>query len=113
MEANNDFRDLLHLILEKEGFEVVATRTIAEAVHLAKNGSFDLFLVSGEFPDGNGVDFVRQARTFNGGIPIVLISGWANYEDAKAGLEAGASAYLIKPVENEEIILTVKSQIAH
>ena len=71
-----------------------------------------MFLVGGEFPDGEGLDFVHLARLYTTNIPIVLISGWASDEDIKAGLDAGASAYLIMPVENGDVSQTVKSLIA-
>jgi len=108
MEDDDDFCFLLSLILNREGFEVIESKTITEAIHLVNKEHYDLFLVSDEFPDGKGVDFVRQARSLNSDIPIVLISGWASSEYIEEGLEAGASAYLIKPVENQNVIQTVK-----
>jgi DNA-binding response OmpR family regulator len=109
MVPDDDFCLLLSIILKKEGFEVIESKSITEAIHLAKKDHCDLFLVSDNFGGGEGIDFVRVARPSYANVPIVLISGWADNKDAKAGLEAGASAYLTKPVENEVIIRTVKS----
>jgi DNA-binding response OmpR family regulator len=111
-EADDDICSLLSLILKAEGFEVTAIQTIAEAIHLVGKEHFDLLLVGGEFPDGESVDFVRHARSFNANTPIVLISGWTQDEDIEEGLGAGASAYLAMPVENQAVIETVKGLIA-
>ena len=112
MEADDDFCFLLSLILKAEGFEVTEIKTISEGTHLIEKEQFDLYLVGGEFPDGKGVEFVRLVRSINSNIPIVLISGWAHAEEIEEGLEAGVSAYLIKPIKNRDVIRTGKGLIA-
>jgi DNA-binding response OmpR family regulator len=98
--------------LKADGYEVIAIRSITEAIRLIRREYFDLFVVSGNFPDGKGVEFVRQARSFNSNTPILMIAGEANAEDIEESLGAGASAYMIKPVENQDVIQKVKSLIA-
>src|SRR5262245_55736894 len=109
VEADDDSLDLLCLILNLEGFEVVSARTITAAILLAQQERFALFLIGTRFPDGETLDFVRGVRALDSQKPIILISGRAYPADIQDGLKAGANVYLVKPVENEEILRTVKN----
>jgi DNA-binding response OmpR family regulator len=109
VEADDDSLDLLRIILNFEGFEVVSARTITAAILLAQQERFALYLVGSGLPDGEGLDFIRGVRVLDSQMPIILISGRAYPAEVEKGLKAGANAYLVKPVDNEEILRTVKS----
>jgi DNA-binding response OmpR family regulator len=109
VEADDDSLDLLCIILNFGGFEVVSARTITAANHLAQQERFALYLVGGGLPDGEGLDFIRGVRILDSQMPIILISGRAYPADVEAGLKAGVDVYLVMPVENREILRAVKN----
>jgi len=59
-------------------------------------------------PDMDGVEFVRQLRTFNRDIPVVVISGLADAESEYAGLNV---IFRVKPCEPEDLISLVKTAL--
>lgn len=59
-------------------------------------------------PDMDGPEFVRQLRSFNPDIPIIVISGLPEFDTAYEGLNV---RFLMKPCEPEELIATVKGAL--
>ena len=70
----------LRLILEREGYAVTVTRTIADAKAVA--GRADALLLDVRLPDGSGIDLLRQLRERDHPAPVIMISGHATIRDA-------------------------------
>jgi DNA-binding response OmpR family regulator len=84
-------------MMTKSGVEVCATNTSAETLKLARSGAFDLYLLDGDFPDGNGLELCRRIREFDSETPIVFFSGTASESHKQKALNAGANDYIVKP----------------
>ena len=72
------------------------------AVEIAKDQPFDLIIMDVNMPVMDGLTATRLIRDGGGqnaGTPIVVLSASARNEDHEAGLEAGADAYLNKPID--------------
>jgi len=67
------------------------------------------YLVGSKLADGEGLDFIRGVRLLDSQMPIILISGRAYPAEVEKGLKAGANVYLVKPLENKEILRAVKN----
>lgn len=111
-EDDADTRDLLEIILTKEGYEVVCTDNTEQALALAHAQHFDLFLVDSWLPDESGVDFTKRLREFDIKTPVLFYSGAAYQSDKDNARLAGAQGYLVKPTANEEVITEVARLIA-
>lgn len=111
VEDDPDNRDVLATLLRLRGYEVTTARTIAEALNLAEQQRFDLYLLDRKLPDGDGIDLCKAIRAFDAGIPIIFCSAYAYEDDIKRGLEAGAQAYFTKPLELIELETTIKNLI--
>lgn len=96
-EDDEDSRDLVRMMCEMDGIEVVTADTINEAWQKAQTRHFDLYLLDSQFPDGDGLDLCRRLRVFAPLTPILFYSGNAFKADKKNGLAAGANDYLTKP----------------
>jgi two-component system chemotaxis sensor kinase CheA len=90
-------RMLEQSILESAGYEVDLAVSGEEALERARARRYGLFVVDVEMPGMDGFDFVRitraDART---AAPAILVTSRAGAEDRQRGLEAGASAYVVK-----------------
>ncbi len=96
-EDNEDSRELVSMMCQVSGIEVITAETAAEAWRLAQSESFDLYLLDSRFPDGDGLELCRRLRAFAPLAPILIYSGDAYESDRQKGLAAGASDYLTKP----------------
>lgn len=72
---------------------------------LSSDAQFDLILLDINMPVMNGIEFLaamKQHKAF-ASIPVIIISTEGKEEDAKRGMELGASAYLVKPFQSGDL----------
>jgi DNA-binding response OmpR family regulator len=81
--------------------------TFADGKALISSRLFDLYLLDNWLPDGSGVDLCSEIRRTDANTPIVFLSAAAYARDHQAAMEAGASAYLDKPLGMLELETTV------
>ena len=111
IEDHEDTRELVTLVLEQRGYEVVTGSTIASGVALAVSQHFDLYLLDSWLPDGSGLDLCRDIREFDNATPILFYSAAAYEGDRVEALQSGAQAYLVKPSQPSELCQLVTSLI--
>jgi two-component system, OmpR family, manganese sensing response regulator len=97
VEDDEDTCTLLKIILAD--LQVVTANTLAEALTLARNECFDLYLLDFFLPDGTGIDLCQLMRQFDQKTPLLFCSADAYPTSQEKALQAGAQVYLIKPVE--------------
>ncbi len=108
-EPHADTCNLITVLLEQQGHEVVAARTVAECLELIGGGRFDLYMLDDDYIDGTALELCKQLRRLTPDTPILFFSSRAFQRDRERGMEAGASAYLTKPGDIFEIVQTVNS----
>jgi DNA-binding response OmpR family regulator len=101
LEDDADTRELVTYTLEQSGINVLPAETIAEAWALADTQAIDLYLLDGLIPHGDSLELCRDLRTFAPTKPIVFYSGLAYKADIQKGIDAGATAYLVKPYSGD------------
>ncbi|WP_298818177.1 ANTAR domain-containing response regulator [Chloroflexus sp.] len=99
--------DLVSLTLEEQlkglGYEVVGiARTGAEAVMLAARLKPDLVMMDIRMPEMDGTEATARIRDQTG-IPVVMLTAFADKETIRRAEAAGALAYLVKPVNEQEL----------
>jgi len=96
--------------LGQEGYEVVATKSAAEAQRLLADRSFDVFVVDYRMPGRTGLELIRDlAAAPEAERPqIVMMTAHATIENAIEAMRLGAYDYLQKPFEIEELLVVVR-----
>ena len=79
---------------------------------VARSSQFDLYLIDNWMSGCSGVELCRKLREFNPGTPILFYSGAAYENDKQQAFTAGAQGYLVKPVDNDELIEEVSRIIS-
>jgi signal transduction histidine kinase len=100
--------------LESIGYEVMMASSASESFRLAKEKHPNVMLVDVVLPDQSGVEVCRQIKADpdTAGIFVVLISGYqVTSEHHIAGLQAGADAYIARPIQNSELVARVQAMI--
>ncbi|GAP07200.1 MAG TPA: hypothetical protein DEQ80_01780 [Anaerolinea thermolimosa] len=96
---------LVGLMLERQGYKILAASNGAQAIGMARTEQPDLILLDIMMPDVDGLSVARTLRkepeTAN--IPILMFTARAQVEDKIAGYEAGADDYLTKPIHPAEL----------
>ena len=110
VEDYEDSRDLAALILTE--YMLTCACNFNDGLRLARQGYFDLYVLDNWLPDSSGVELCRSIRGFDPHTPILFHSAAAYAKDIQAGLQAGAQAYLVKPVLPDELRRTVAQLIS-
>lgn len=105
VEDDASVRRLFVAALDAAGYATVAAETLAEASRVLEQGPEILaVLLDSGLPDGRGLTLLRQIRSGDGWVPVVVITG---DEDEKTELEmvdAGATDFLVKPVSLDRLL---------
>jgi PAS domain S-box-containing protein len=97
-------------LLRLEGFDVFEAATGREALELVARVRPQLVLLDIQLPDISGHEVCRLLKAGDGTMPILQISAsLSSSQERVRGLESGADAYLVKPVEPEELIATIRA----
>lgn len=107
VEDDADTRDMLRMMLGFSDFEAVGAPDANAALRLMESEQFGLYVLDGELRGVKGLSLCERIRASDSRTPIVIFSGHASTPDIKAGMLAGANAYLVKP-DSSELIPTIK-----
>ncbi|MEP6896747.1 MAG: response regulator [Chloroflexota bacterium] len=102
--------DLFEAMLRVSEYEVIKTHSGTGALSVIQNEMPDAVLLDIMMPDISGIEVLRFLRREPNlrQIPVVVVSAKALPSDIRAGMEAGATAYLTKPVGLDELRQTVR-----
>jgi len=94
--------------------EVTLAGTCEQALRLAGNYAYDAILLDLLMPGVGGLEVLREIRRASPNIatPVVIVSVLSDQATKDRCARAGANAYVVKPVERNSLIATVKTQIA-
>ncbi|MEE9331738.1 MAG: sigma-54 dependent transcriptional regulator [Methylophilaceae bacterium] len=92
--------------LKKAGFDCECAGNLADARALAKQFLPDLALLDMRLPDGNGLDLIAELVDEN--IKVIVMTAYGEISDAVQAMKLGASDYLKKPIDLEELLLIIQ-----
>lgn len=101
---------LFSMMLALQGFRTEIASNGLEALSRVRRDPPDLVFLDVMLPGVDGLSVCRELRS-NGetrDLAIVLVSGHADTESMRAGLDAGADAYLVKPVALDEVLQVIR-----
>lgn len=95
--------------LEREGHRATIQASIAGGRDTLLTELPDILLLDVRLPDGNGLDLLREIRSrdISKNLPVVVVTAYGELEDAVAAMKIGATDYLKKPVDLDELVLTL------
>ena len=106
VEDDGNIAELLHLYLEKEGFETRVARDGGKGVELFRAFQPDLVLLDLMLPVMDGWTVLKKIREGNS-TPVIMLTAKGETEDKVSGLESGADDYIVKPFEMKEVLARI------
>jgi len=100
-------REGLRTLLEWEslGYEVVDTAANGkDALQKCEQHELDLIIVDIRMPEMNGLELIRTIRENGGSMHVLILSGYADFEYAKQAIVQRIDGYLLKPVDEDELM---------
>lgn len=102
--------DLFRTLLRMEGFAAHVAPNNSTALAFLEETTPEVVLLDVMMPGESGLDLCRYIRQTPGleDLPVIVVSARTQSSDVNAGMEAGADAYLQKPVSNNALVETVR-----
>lgn len=97
-------RQVLAVAVKRGGYSVDTASGVQEAAARLVRGDVDVALCDIHMPDGNGLELVRSMKQSGVDTEFIMVTAFASVETAVQALKAGASDYIIKPVNSEELL---------
>ncbi|MCB4359109.1 two-component system response regulator KdpE [Quatrionicoccus australiensis] len=110
VEDEGKIRRFVRLALEAEALEVYEADSVARGLIEVGTRQPDLVVLDLGLPDGDGIDLIRDLRSWSD-IPIIVLSARTAEADKVAALDAGADDYLIKPFGAAELLARVRAHL--
>lgn len=111
VEDDITFGVMLKAWLGKKGFVVETAGTIARARKLLEAGSYQLVLSDLRLPDGDGIHLLRWLNLHEMCLPLIIMTGYADIQTAVEAIKSGASDYISKPVNPEELLKKINEAL--
>ena len=111
VDDEESLRDLLGIMLRKEGYDVFAAPDRAGAARALARDSFDMVITDVKLPDGDGIEILRHVKAGSPETAVIVMTAYGSTETAVAALKLGAHDYLVKPFDVDELKIVVRNAL--
>lgn len=101
----------LKMALKDTKYRFTGVKSGAEALQFTKLHTPDLFILDIEMPEMNGYELAEKLRNSGQAAPIIFLTGNAKEEYVIKAIKAGAADFIVKPVNNEQVLNKIKKCI--
>ena len=112
VEDNETFAQLVSIALRQRGATVLLAETLAQGEAIARGTAIDLALLDLNLPDGLGTELLAKLHADNPDLPVIMLTGYANVNNAVEAMKLGAVDFLQKPFKGEELDMAIERAMA-
>ncbi len=103
--------DSTRQILEIDGYEVETASTGGDGLKKIESSFFNLALFDIKLPDMEGTELLEKSHKIRPAMKKIMVTGYASLENSVISLNAGADAYILKPVDPDMLLAKVKEKL--
>jgi len=104
---------MLNTVLSSLGHHVEKVTDGGEAIEAARENPYDLILMDVRMSNIDGIEALKRIREFNPAIPIIIMTAYSSVDKAVAAMKLGAYDYLTKPLNFDELKITIERAMNH
>ena len=112
VDDEEEIRKILTHILEKEGIKVIAAPDGDQAMQKICFDTPDAVLLDIRMPGFNGMEVLKKIKEIDDDLPVVLVTAYFDIHQAVEAMKKGASDYLSKPFDNNEVVRVTRRVLA-
>jgi len=111
VEDEVSLRQMLTILLKREGYSVEQADNGLNALSMIKEKSIDLIISDIQMPKMTGIELLRSLWDENIDVPMIMVTAFSSTEEAVEAMKLGAYDYITKPFKNDEIRLVIKNAL--
>ena len=101
-------REMLEGFLVQQGFSVSSVDSGKLAMEAIRRRPFDLVFLDYKMPQMNGLETLKEMKKINPEVAVIMMTAYGTIETAVESMKAGASDYLTKPIDFDELLLLIE-----
>jgi len=103
---------ILGAVLEEEGFEVLSANSGHEALEILESSDVDLVLTDMKMPSMDGIELLENVKVLDPDLPVIMMTAYGTVDKAVEAMQKGAYSYILKPFDNERLVIYVNKAIS-
>lgn len=110
VDDSPSMRDMVRIALSDAGYEVIQATDGQQALDLARSSAFDLVLSDVNMPGMDGIALIRALRSESAykHTPILMLTTESSVDRKRAGKEAGATGWIVKPFDPAKLVAAIR-----
>ncbi len=112
VDDEQSMREVLAILLEKEGHEVTSCEGGVAALKALQKAVFDMVITDLKMPDVGGIEVLRSAKSVNPDTVVLVITAFGTAESAVEAMKLGAYDYINKPFKVDDVRCIVKEALS-
>lgn len=112
IEDEQNIRNFISAVLTANGFDVLVAGNGTQALSLITSHCPDLIILDLGLPDMDGLDILREVRSWSN-LPVIVVSARTHEQDKVLALDIGADDYIEKPFGTSELLARIRTAIRH
>ena len=112
-DDEKEIRETLSMVLEDEGHTCHTVGDGAAAIEAIGEGRYDILITDLKMPEADGIEVLEKTKQLSSQTLTIIITAHATVETAVEALRKGASDYILKPVDFEEVIIRIQNLLEH
>ncbi|MBC2743700.1 MAG: sigma-54-dependent Fis family transcriptional regulator [Desulfosarcina sp.] len=112
VDDEKNYTLILAAILEDEGFETLTANSGPEALDILSESDVDLVLTDMKMPAMDGIDLLERIKKEDADLPVIMMTAHGTVEKAVEAMQKGAYNYILKPFDNERLVLYVNKAVS-
>ena len=112
VDDEKNYTLILSAILEDEGFETLTANSGPEALETLSQSDVDLVVTDMKMPTMDGIELLENIKKNDADLPVIMMTAHGTVEKAVEAMQKGAYNYILKPFDNERLVLYVNKAIS-
>ena len=112
VDDEKNYLRVLSAVLEEEGYEVLTALSGREALEIQETSDLDLTLTDMKMPGMDGIKLLEHIKAKDPDLPVIMMTAHGTVDKAVEAMQKGAYSYILKPFDNERLIIYVKKAVA-
>jgi two-component system response regulator PilR (NtrC family) len=104
-------RDMLSIMLVREGYDVQVAESRAAAARVLGAGPLDAVITDVKLPDGDGIEILRHVKAGSPETAVIVMTAFGSTQTAVAAMKLGAHDYLVKPFDVDELKIVLRNAL--